>query len=192
MSRVDDYVERMKTTRDRISVPLHGIAFELPCNRHWLFVFACNPPIHRHAVRIRTFRTVLRFGDNLLTSTFRSKRIPPLIRMQMLIGNHALSASDHQGTDRRRSMSKPMLPSLRKYRDLLLYRQSPEEAACIQQIAHQLRNLRAAYHLTREELATKLEIDRELLVIVENGDGNPETAHKLLELSLVALRDATV
>jgi DNA-binding XRE family transcriptional regulator len=86
-------------------------------------------------------------------------------------------------------MSKPMLPSLGKaeYRELLSYRQTPDEAACVQQIANKLRVLRAAYQLTRDDLSKKLGIERELLVIVENGDGNPETALKLLETTQVAL-----
>lgn len=91
-------------------------------------------------------------------------------------------------------MSKPMLPSLGQeaYKALLRYRQTPEEAVCMQEISHQVRDLRAAHQLTRDELAKQLGIDRELLVIVENGDGNPEIARQILKMSLLKFSSPTV
>jgi hypothetical protein len=71
--------------------------------------------------------------------------------------------------------------SLERYRQALLERQ---DAAAEQQvifIGHRIRSCRHALGLSRAELAGQLEVEVEVLVTLENGCGDVETAFWLLE-----------
>lgn len=91
---------------------------------------------------------------------------------------HAYSARRHDRLTEQHPM--PMLPALAKYDALIRYQQTGEDAEQVASVAGQLRQLRNTFHLSREALAAQLGIDLELLIIVENGDGNPEIAQQLL------------
>lgn len=70
-----------------------------------------------------------------------------------------------------------------KVREMCLRARSPEEAAQVEQLGARLRNLREALGCSRIELAQYLRLDLEVIVAVENGYGNLETARRLIELA---------
>ncbi len=66
--------------------------------------------------------------------------------------------------------------NLEKYRDYCMIDRTDEEARLVQYIGEQIRLLRMASNLTREELAYLLESDIESITAVENGYGDQEHA----------------
>gem|GEM_PF-2767696 len=77
--------------------------------------------------------------------------------------------------------SQPQSLQFNQYRDLCLHIQSDTEMCEVRRIGEAFRALRKAKGFTRSEIAGMLACDVELLVIVENGYGNLETAESLLK-----------
>lgn len=63
----------------------------------------------------------------------------------------------------------------------LIQQTPPEDQAAIARIGQQIRASRSAMQVTRRQLATLLHLEVELLVGLENGSGNLETARVVLE-----------
>jgi hypothetical protein len=78
------------------------------------------------------------------------------------------------------SASRLDIENLWNYRDLCIYDQSTQEGDAVQLIGENLRRLRWSKGYSRSECACKLGVDAELLIIVENGFGDLDTAHSLL------------
>jgi DNA-binding XRE family transcriptional regulator len=70
-----------------------------------------------------------------------------------------------------------------KVREMCLRVRSVEEAAQVERLGARLRILREALGCSRMELAQHLRLDLEVIVAVENGYGNLETAKRLIELA---------
>jgi hypothetical protein len=81
-----------------------------------------------------------------------------------------------------------ILQPLTRYRDLLLYEPSPDEAQQIKAIGDQLREARIRQNLRRREAAALLQLDIELLTMVENGYGNLEMAQRVLRQAEALLK----
>ncbi len=75
---------------------------------------------------------------------------------------------------------KPMLSSLDAYFELIQHVQMPEERQLILAIAQQLRQTMQHYGFTRLELARQIGVDVEVILSVENGHGDSETAKDIL------------
>jgi hypothetical protein len=71
--------------------------------------------------------------------------------------------------------------SLDRYRQALLEHQDATTERQVTLIGHWIRSCRSALRLSRAELAGQLEVEVEVLVTIENGCGDVETAFWLLE-----------
>jgi DNA-binding XRE family transcriptional regulator len=71
--------------------------------------------------------------------------------------------------------------SLNRYRQALLEHQDATTERQVTLIGHWIRSCRSALRLSRAELAGQLEVEVEVLVTIENGCGDVETAFWLLE-----------
>lgn len=82
------------------------------------------------------------------------------------------SSTDRPGVNRQ---------SLEWYKQTLLENQDPNTSQQVSFIGNRIRGCRQLLGLSRIELAHELNVEVELLVTVENGCGDLETAHLLLE-----------
>lgn len=76
---------------------------------------------------------------------------------------------------------RPMLSAISDYHELITHEQSPEESQVICAVAKRVKRIRQQYGFTKFELARRLCIDHEVIFVVENGDGNSDTANDLLQ-----------
>lgn len=95
----------------------------------------------------------------------------------------AIDGGSHCGGSPERFVGAPLPanPQFARVRDFCMQSRTPHEATQVEQIAGQLRSLRASLGFSRLELARQLEIDLEMLVAIENGYGNLETVKPLLD-----------
>ena len=63
--------------------------------------------------------------------------------------------------------------------DLLLYQATPDERSFVACVGHYIRCVRGVYGYTRGALARQLGMPVVLITMVENGDGNLQTASRL-------------
>jgi DNA-binding XRE family transcriptional regulator len=110
-------------------------------------------------------------GYTRMSSSFSSNRS----KGKTVIGYVGISSDDYSEAEEA-VMPKPMLKSLQEHEDLILYQQSEEESRAVWTIGQQIRELRKTSGYRRADLAQKLGIALEVLVVVENGGGDLETA----------------
>lgn len=83
-------------------------------------------------------------------------------------------------------MPKMLLSALDKYHDLMHHAQTEYEAGVVRTVGQRLIALRRRHNFSRGELARRVRVDAELILIVENGDGDAVTALELLRLAIDA------
>lgn len=76
-----------------------------------------------------------------------------------------------------------VLRSFEAVRPLLLLEHPPQEKQQLKHIGEEIRAARMASHYSRQDFARLLNIETELVVALENGYGNLETAQRILTLT---------
>lgn len=95
----------------------------------------------------------------------------------------SFGVSNHDNSDRDDMSIHRAIPKLnlsKEYLEAIQYRQTLEERDEVVAIGKQIRDLRKMYGYSISRLARALDIDKEMILAVENGDGNSDTAMNLL------------